>query len=182
MAADHVLADPLTITGSIGVVAGKFEVQGLLDKVRVRREVLSYGAHSGMFSSTSGWSPGERERLRAQLLSFYDAFVDKAALGRGRPRDELERHARGRIWTGGQAKERGLVDSVGGVRDALREAARRAGLGTAWETWVYAPPHPGLLERLMRLAPTVGGSRAAARAGGDQTLVQARLPVEIRIR
>ncbi|HCP47216.1 MAG TPA: signal peptide peptidase SppA [Deltaproteobacteria bacterium] len=191
MAADHVVASPLSVTGSIGVLAGKMDLSGLLAKIGITRDVLAYGQHSGMDSATAGLSDSERARLRSHIEANYRMFVEKAALGRHMEFDELEVHARGRIWTGAQALDHGLVDSVGTTWDAIREAGRRAAIGSTWETWLYEPPRPGLLHRLQLLASGGGMEMAAealsgsaeellnVRAGEWQIL--ARLPFGVRI-
>ncbi len=189
MAADHVVAAPATITGSIGVVAGKFDVSGLLEKVGLRREVFSYGENSSLFSPSEGLNEATRARLREQLSVFYDAFVDKAAKCRGRERDALEAHARGRIWTGTQAKERGLVDATGGLRDAIAEAAHRGGCGERWDVVLIEPARPSMLHRAQGFLPGVD-ARAVVDELADELsggvsrggLIQARLPVDLRFR
>ncbi len=195
MAGDEVLADPLTITGSIGVVAGKFDVSALLGKLGVQRDVLSYGDHSGMNSPTTGWTESERARLKEQIERFYEQFVGKAAACRGVEPHEFAVHAEGRIWTGAQAKERGLVDALGSTQDAVRRAAVRAKLGADYDVWLAEAARPGWLERLRGL-PFAAEARILARierrlgvdglasAGLDEGTqgIQARLPFGLRIR
>ena len=113
-------------------------------------------------------------------------FVDKAAKCRDLPSEELEQHARGRIWTGAQAADRGLVDVVGGLDSALVEAARLARLPRGWQTVWVESPRPGFLARLLSMAPGVrSGEELLEGAKGElldlrPDLVQARLPFEIR--
>ena len=186
MAADRIFADAGTITGSIGVVAGKFELSGLLAKVGLRREVFSYGRNTGLFSPTDGLDEHGRERLRAQLDVFYEAFVGKAASCREQEHDAVERHARGRIWTGRQAVERGLVDEVGGLRRAVEDAAERGGCGAGWRAVAFEVERPGWWSRAQSLVP---GADSAMRAAADELtdgwseggLVQARLPFDLKI-
>jgi protease-4 len=186
MAADHVFADAATITGSIGVVAGKFDVSGLLDKVGLRQEVFSYGRGTGLFSPTEGLDEHTRERLRAQLEVFYDAFVGKAATCRGQEHDALEAHARGRIWTGKQAAERGLVDEVGGLRRAIEDAAERGGCRAGWQAVALEVDRPGWWARAQNVIP---GADGVIRAAADELsdgwseggLLQTRLPFELKI-
>ena len=190
MAGEAIVASPLTITGSIGVVAGKLDLGGLLAKVGIRREVLSYGNNTGLYSPSVGLTDDERRRLKEELRVFYEEFVKKAALGRGVEFDELEQHARGRIWTGAQAVERGLADQTGTLDDAVQEAAGRARLGRSWETRLYTPPRPGMLARMQQLvpisrSPSVRLAEVLGDVAGwepDQDLIQARLPLELRIR
>jgi protease-4 len=184
IATDHILADATTITGSIGVAAGKFDVSGLLERIGIAQDVLSFGANSGMNSPTSGFTDAERARLSDHLDNFYDGFVARAASGRNLDFDALEVHARGRIWTGEQAVERGLVDAVGGLRAAVAEAAKRAGLGLRPEVILVEPARPGFLDRLQRLrspAMTALGDLRSA-LGLPSGSIQARLPVDIVIR
>ncbi len=183
VAADHIVADATTITGSIGVAAGKFELSGLFHKLGVTEEVLSFGANSGMSSLSSGMTPAESQRLSDQLDGFYDGFVARAAAGRKMEYDALEEHARGRIWTGAQAAARGLVDDVGGLRRAIEVAADRAGLGARPDLVLAEPPRPGLLDRLQRVRPPMFRSLAdLPRALGLPTGLQARLPADVVIR
>lgn len=140
MGADAVLAEPGTLTGSIGVVAGKLNLAGLYDKLGIQRDVISVGEHSGFYATTTDFTAAERERLQARMEEFYRAFVDKAAQGRGVAADELERHARGRVWTGRQALERDLVDGLGGMHDATTLASELAGYERPLRVGVMASP------------------------------------------
>ena len=189
MAGDEILADPLTITGSIGVVAGKFEVSELLEKVGIRRDVLSYGANSGMNSLTTGWTEPERVRLREHIEMFYAAFVGKAAECRGVEFEDLAPHAEGRIWTGTQALERGLIDALGSSQDAVRRAAVRAKLGADYEVWLAEMARPSLFSRLRQLPLAMERrllSRLEERLQVDlwapRDGIQVRLPFGLRIR
>jgi len=185
MAADAIVAGPMTITGSIGVVGGKFDPRGLMEKLGLKREVLSYGDHTGLFSLATGLTDSERAHLRRHLEAFYDEFVGKAAEGRRAARADVEQHARGRIWTGPQALERGLVDEIGGLREAVEEAARRAGLTPGWSTVYCTAPRPGFLRRLQQRLPLAEGGGLASLVRGwgpDDEVVQARLPFDLEIR
>jgi protease-4 len=126
--ADVIVALPSTLTGSIGVFGGKMVVRGLLDRVGLTTGTVSHGARSLMYSTRRGFSDDERERLAANLDAIYDDFVAKVAQGRGRSVAEIERIARGRVWTGSDARGIGLVDELGGLHDAVRIARSRAGL------------------------------------------------------
>ncbi len=127
MAAHRVLAQPGTLTGSIGVVGGKMNVSGLLDRLGLHRERLSVGAHAGFDSADGDFTESERARLRERMLEFYRVFVDKAAAGRGLDPEEIEPHAGGRVWTGRQARRRRLVDEMGGLHEAIGIASSLAG-------------------------------------------------------
>jgi protease-4 len=126
--ADVILALPATLTGSIGVFAGKLVVSRLLERAGVTTGSVQHGARSLMFSSRRGFGEDERSRFATTIDAVYDDFVGKVAAGRRRPVGEIEPIARGRVWTGMDALERGLVDELGGLRDAVRIARERAGL------------------------------------------------------
>jgi protease IV len=126
--ADVILAQPATLTGSIGVLAGKLAATGLLDRLGVSTGTVELGGSPLMYSSRRPFTDAERERLAAVVDAIYDDFVGKVALGRRRTRDEIATIARGRVWTGRDALEVGLVDQLGGLRDAVRIARARAGL------------------------------------------------------
>ncbi|SDR78479.1 signal peptide peptidase A. Serine peptidase. MEROPS family S49 [Friedmanniella luteola] len=126
--ADVIVALPATLTGSIGVFGGKFVVSDLLDRAGLTTGAVQQGEHARMYSSRRPFGEQERERLAATVDAIYDDFVGKVAAGRGRPVAEVEPLARGRVWTGREARERGLVDELGGLQDAVRIARERAGL------------------------------------------------------
>jgi protease IV len=123
-----IVALPATLTGSIGVVGGKLVVDGLLGRIGVNTGTVQQGARALMYSSRRGFSEDERARFAATLDAFYDDFVAKVADGRKRPVAEVEAVARGRVWTGRDALDAGLVDQLGGLRDAVRIARERANL------------------------------------------------------
>ncbi len=126
--ADVIVASAATITGSIGVVAGKFSTDALLDRIGLGTGTVEEGGASLMFSSRRPFTEAERDRLAAMVDAIYDDFVGKVAAGRGLARSEVEPIARGRVWTGRDAHANGLVDELGGLRDAVRIARTRAGL------------------------------------------------------
>jgi protease-4 len=126
--ADVIVALPATLTGSIGVFGGKFVVRDLLERVGLTTGTVEHGAHALMYSARRGFSDAERERLAATIDFIYDDFVAKVAAGRQRPVAEIEAVARGRVWTGRDAREVGLVDELGGMRDAVRIARIRGSL------------------------------------------------------
>jgi protease-4 len=136
--ADVIVALPATLTGSIGVFGGKLVVRGLLERVGLNTGLVTYGERSLMYSARRGFSDGERERLIALIDEIYADFVAKVASARGRPVADIEAVARGRVWTGSDALGVGLVDELGGLRDAVRIARSRGGLP------VDAPVRPAL--------------------------------------
>lgn len=126
--ADVIVALPSTLTGSIGVFGGKFVVTELLDKLGLTTGAVEQGARSRMYSSRRPFTAAERERIDVVLDTVYEDFTRRVAEGRGLSRDAVEQVARGRVWTGADASGVGLVDELGGLRDAVRIARGRAGL------------------------------------------------------
>lgn len=128
MGADRIFADPGTITGSIGVVGGKFALSGLFDKIGITTDVISRGKNSGVLSGTSGFTDSERAAMQKLLNEIYDQFTSKAAAGRKMEKDKLEKLARGRVYTGKAALKLGLVDELGSLDDAIAYAQKKAEL------------------------------------------------------
>ncbi|HEX3199272.1 MAG TPA: signal peptide peptidase SppA [Propionibacteriaceae bacterium] len=126
--AEVIVALPATLTGSIGAVGGKLVVDGLLERLGVTTGSVQRGARALMYSPRRGFSEDERARFAATMDAIYDDFVGKVAAGRKRPVAEIEAVARGRVWTGRDALEAGLVDELGALRDAVRIARQRADL------------------------------------------------------
>ena len=126
--AASVFAQPGTLTGSIGVLAGKLVAGGLFDRLLIHRELIQRGEHAGMFATDRPFSDQERRKLRESIERSYRVFLDRVAAFRHREVSEIEPVAGGRVWTGRQALDRGLVDQVGGLTRALEEARKRAGL------------------------------------------------------
>lgn len=126
---DKIVARPGTITGSIGVVSGKLVTKGAWSKLGINFDGIEIGETVGFSSTQSDYTDIERQRLDAQLDSIYHDFVDRVATGRGMDRDAVHDVAKGRIWSGAQAQERGLVDELGGFDEALRLAREAAQLG-----------------------------------------------------
>jgi protease-4 len=123
-----IVALPSTLTGSIGVLGGKLVADNLLDRLGLTSGTVQQGARALMYSIRRGFSEEERARFRVIIDAFYDDFVAKVAAGRKRLVAEIETVARGRVWTGRDAAETGLVDELGGLREAVRIARERANL------------------------------------------------------
>ena len=128
-AADKIVAQPATLTGSIGVLAGKLVIADLLNKVGVSTDSAQIGANAAMFSPTVNFSAHAHNRLEAFLDETYKGFKDHVATGRHMTPEEVEAVAKGRVWSGEDAKAHGLVDELGGYSVALRLAKEAAGLG-----------------------------------------------------
>ncbi|MEU5884630.1 signal peptide peptidase SppA [Spirillospora sp. NPDC047279] len=164
MAADTIVAQPGTITGSIGVVVGKAVVNDLLERVGVGLGSVADGEHARMFSATKDFSESEWERINASLDQIYADFTGKVAEGRGLSRERVHELARGRVWTGSDAKEHGLVDELGGLDLALDLARKKGGLATDAPVRPY--PHTSPLERLRPPESSEDRTAAGARLDG----------------
>jgi protease-4 len=125
--ADSIFASPGTVTGSIGVVVLRPVLRGLLEKLDIGIASLTRGQHASIALATEPLSEGSRARLRAEVDSIYDLFVERVAVGRTLAPERGNERGRGRVWTGAQAGERGLVDELGGLRAATRSAKIAAG-------------------------------------------------------
>jgi len=157
--ASRVIAQPATITGSIGVVSGKFAAADLLERFGLHREILARGATATIPSAFARFSETEWERVRHEMADIYDRFIGRVAEGRSRARGEIEAIARGRVWTGRQAQERGLVDELGDFRLALLRAQELAGIPAEREVTVFTvkpprvagmPAFPAALDQVRR--------------------------------
>lgn len=141
-----IVAQPTSVTGSIGVVAARIGVEPLLERLGVRTEVVRRGAHAGLLSPSLPLAEDERVALRRELDATYDAFLAIVTAGRKLPREEVEKLARGRVYTGVQAHAAKLVDVLGGFDVALRELRARVPdarvRDRAEAHLVRAPKHP----------------------------------------
>jgi protease-4 len=159
--ADVIVAQPGTLTGSIGVLGGKAVVSGLLDRVGVTTDAVGHGANSRMFSARVGFTEQQRERFDRLLDQVYEQFVAAVADGRRMTVAEVDQVARGRVWTGADAATNGLVDVLGGIRDAARIARNRAGLPESAP--VRSAVHIGPVARLRRPRSSEDPRAAAVR-------------------
>ena len=142
MAAGTIVAAPGTITGSIGVLGGKLNLKGLYNKLGLTKEVITRGKNANLYSDYGDFTPTERERLQKLLETIYQDFVRKAAEGRDKTEAEIHELAQGRIWTGKQAKEIGLVDELGGLDTALTIAKKQIALDPTDEIDIIILPKP----------------------------------------
>jgi len=126
--ADVIVATPATLTGSIGVVGGKAVTKELTDKFGLNYGDVSRGEHALMYSRNRPFTDSERERLDAWLDHIYVDFTGKVAECRGMSREAIHEVAKGRVWTGADAVKLGLIDELGGFREALAIARKRGGL------------------------------------------------------
>lgn len=148
MAANEIVAEATTLTGSIGVVLAALEFDELLGALGVRFDGVGRGEHAAIYALYRRRSDEERALLLRQVGRIYRHFVEKAAGARGVRAEVVERVAEGRVWTGAQALERGLVDHLGGLEVALERARALAGLAPGEGDPHHLPPQVPLLERL----------------------------------
>jgi len=142
MWADKIIAQPGTITASIGVLGGKFLTAGLWEKLGLSWDEVHTSAHSTMWTGTRDYSPSEWARFQAWLDRVYDDFTAKVAEGRGMKQEDVHEIAKGRIWTGEDALEIGLVDELGGFDTAYRAAREAAGLEADDDIRIRVYPRP----------------------------------------
>jgi protease-4 len=178
MPASAIVAEPATLTGSIGVVMVKFVIDGTLKKLGLNMEHVQEGRYADLYSPIRPFSPSERARVEEQMQATYDAFVEKAAAGRNTTPEKIDAIGQGRVWTGRQAKQLGLVDELGGLERALALAKERVGIpqDAGVELVVY-PPRKSIYEIMANpFGRTDGASTLGALLGfkdprGLQTLM-----------
>ncbi len=176
MDADAIYADPSTITGSIGIFGMIPTIPRTLEKIGVRTDGVGTTRFAGAFDPTRSLQPGVGEVIQSVIDKGYRDFTGKVAAARGRSVEEIDQVARGRVWSGAQAKERGLVDEFGGLRDALANAAERAGLGEAgtWGVKYVEKPLTPFENFVAGMAESRLGAAMVARTGfADRLLMQA---------
>jgi protease-4 len=147
MPAHAIVAQPATLTGSIGVVLVRFVIDGTLDKLGLNVETVKQGKYADLFSPVRPFTPDERTKVLELMQATYDAFVEKAAAGRNMTPERIDAIGQGRVWTGRQAKTLGLVDELGGLDRAIELAKERAKIaaGSQVELVVF-PPKKSLFE------------------------------------
>lgn len=138
---DVIFAKPMTITGSIGIFYGKFDLSGLLKKVGITTDTYKRGKRADVESLYRPYSAEERTVLMDKLKYMYGRFVGAVAEGRGMKKDEVDNIGRGHVWTGAMAKDVKLVDRFGGLGDAIDEAKKRMGLSPSTRVQLYELPN-----------------------------------------
>jgi protease IV len=163
MPAHAIVAEPATLTGSIGVVMLKFVIDGTLKKLGMNMEGVRNGRYADLYSPVRAFTPEERAKVQEQMQATYDTFVEKAADGRNTTPERIDAVGQGRVWTGRQAKQIGLVDELGGLERALAVAKQRAKLpaGSEVELVVY----PGRKSIYEIVKNPFGGSDSTAALG-----------------
>jgi protease IV len=159
--ADAIVANPGTITGSIGVITGKLVVRDLKDRLGVGSDTVRTNANADAWSADLPFTPEQQAHQEAEADLFYNDFVERVAEGRKMTVEAVDVVARGRVWTGADALERGLVDELGGFRAALRRAKVLAGLDEDTEVRIVSYPGSSLLD-LVRPSALLGRAAAAS--------------------
>ncbi len=174
--ANKIVAEPATLTGSIGVVGGKVLIDGLSEKLGITWDSLQLGSNAGIDSIVDDFTPAEHDRFERSLDYVYGVFKDRVAAGRKLSADAVEAVAKGRVWSGADAKARGLVDELGGFHKALALAKQAAGIAASSDVTLKTFPPPSetpaaIIARLLGHAPGEGERATAARlAAADRAL------------
>jgi protease-4 len=164
MPAQTIVAQPATLTGSIGIFGGKFVTGGVYEKLGANVDSTSVGRHAEINSPIRPYTPEEAKKIDEQLRAFYAQFVEKAAESRHTKPAQIDALAQGRVWTGRQAKENGLVDELGGLDRAIAIAKQRAKIdaGSEVELVVY-PPRKSVYELVSEQLSGSGDQMAISR-------------------
>jgi protease-4 len=180
MSATKIVAEPQTLTGSIGVLAGKFSIDGLLAKLGVTSEKVAFGEKADVFSPFRPFTAAERKVLKDEILWTYEQFLARAAEGRGLTRDEVDAVGKGRVWTGRQAKDLKLVDELGGLTMALGIAKKEAGIDADEDVRLDVWPRKRTFWQSVFERPGIGLDLRSA-TGRDRVLETARLMNQTKI-
>jgi len=149
MAGDVIVAQPGTLTGSIGIYSGKYVTGGTFGKLGANIEATSDGKNAQIYSPDRRFSDAERAKVLESMQAFYDQFVEKVAEARHTTPEKIDQIAQGRVWTGQQAREVGLVDQLGGLQTAVAVAKQRARIAVEEEVeLVIYPPRRSFYEVL----------------------------------
>jgi len=167
--AKEIFAEPLTITGSIGIFYGKADVSGLLQKIGVSIDTYKTAPRADAESFFRPFTDEERAALTIKIHQFYDVFLDRVSQGRHMTKAEVDAVGEGRVWTGQEALDRKLVDKMGGLREALAEARRLSGLPYDAPIDLEPPPDRTLIDKAIEV---VTGTRAMSTLDA--------LPVQVR--
>jgi protease-4 len=183
MAAQEIVAQPATLTGSIGIYSGKIVTGGTMGKLGINTETITSGRNADIYSPFSRFSPEQQAKVEAYMQTFYDQFVEKVATARHMSPERVDAIAQGRVWTGRQARELGLVDQLGGLDTAIAAARQRAKIPADEDVEIVVyPPRRTFYEAL---AARFGGGSApgalAALAGGGDLRAFAALTAPIRL-
>ena len=163
--ANKIVADPNTITGSIGVIIGKFNISGLYNMLGLSTDQVTTSDNATLFSFQQNFTPAQRAWVEKSLHDTYDQFIKGVAQGRGMTVDAVDKIGKGRVWTGAQAKNLGLVDELGGVGTAIRLAKQLAHIpATGRVSIVRFPEEKSFLQQLFEREREMTSGEAAIEA------------------
>jgi protease-4 len=176
--ANKIVAEPSTITGSIGVVGGKPVVKGFYDWIGISNEYVMRGKNAGMFRESEKFSDSEQAKFKEFLNSTYDDFITKVGKGRNKDKEYINSIGQGRVWTGNQGKDRGLVDEYGGLDKAIEVAKQLANIPADRSIQrIIMPQPPTFLEQLMSAGDDDSESDARAK---QEAAVFSAMPEDVR--
>ena len=193
MGCDTIVAQPHTITGSIGIFGMMFDLSDFLDnKIGITFDEVRTGEFGDTYTVTRPLTEVEKNFIQKNLNDHYETFTTKAAEGRGVPHEDIQKVASGRVWTGAQALERNLVDVLGGFNDAVKIAAEKAGVQDDYKLRFYPKPKNFLEELLTNIEENVKTNTIKAELGEMYTWynqaqkiknfqgAQARMPFDLQ--
>jgi protease-4 len=186
--ADKIVADPNTITGSIGVIIGKLNVSGLFNLLGVSTDYVATSDNATLFSAQQNFTPAQREYIEKSLHETYDDFIKGVAAGRKLPIDAVDKIGKGRVWSGSQAKGLGLVDELGGTDRAIEVAKQLAHIPASDPVrLVRLPEEKTFFQQLLEREKEQMSESESLQATLQHILglmepVQARLPYELHIK
>ena len=194
--ATAIVADPTTITGSIGVFFGKFVLKGLFDKLGITNDYVDFGEGGSFASASRRWTLEDQAKVEGLASRFYDRFLSLVAENRHMDVEAVDKIAQGRVWTGAEAKKVGLVDELGGFEKALSVAKEKAKIAAGQDVAVVIfPPQKSAFDRFfqeadgwddltvrVRVTPEAIAERFRRRVLKQSMTVWARLPYGFEIR
>jgi protease-4 len=192
--ANSIVAQPTTLTGSIGIFGMIPNMEGTAEKVGISTDVVKTNEFGDFGNITRPFNDQEKQLMQNMIERGYDLFLTRCAEGRNMPKDSLARYAEGRVWTGNQAKEIGLVDELGGIERAIEIAAEMANLGKSYVVFEYPKMRTKIEELLDRSTEDLAARTVKEYLGEsfelfmllrdirEQDYIQARIPYELNIR
>jgi protease-4 len=182
MPAQVIVAQPGTLTGSIGIFGGKVAIGDTLEKVGITTAVVQSGRNATLGSPFEPFTVEQREKLMTYMQSFYDGFVRKAAASRHRTPEQIHAVAQGRVWTGRQAREQGLVDELGGLDRAVAIAKERAGIPADEQVQLVTfPPRRTLFEAISDQLGSAPSTQLWALLGAAEGRAMATITAPVRL-
>ena len=195
MAADTIVAEPTTLTGSIGIFGMIFNISDFMsNKLGITSDSESTGTFSNLYTSSRALTDTEKSIIQNSVNRGYETFTSKAAAGRGMDIADLKAIASGRVWTGVQAKENGLVDILGGLQDAIEVAANSADIVGDYKIRYYPVKKTAIEELIEEISGTTSAKMMQSKLGefypyvdllekvNNMKGIQARMPFEVEIK